>query len=193
MRKQPVLCSLFLQLLLFFAFIIPGLTKECDGANCAPPEVKCAACEAMAEKLKEQITKLDATKAKELVGWRMGSSGKRVQKTITHSQSEDGIVKGMTKACFNIQNLTESTQGDGSKNLFQGPNDAFKLGGYKLDMYMRTCYDLIETHEEDFVSYIQGVSDWPPTLKELWQNLCTDAAHVCESLRWANKHDEFRV
>jgi hypothetical protein len=60
-------------------------------------------------------------------------------------------------------------------------------------MYMRTCYDMVETHEEDLVAFIASVEDWPPTLKELWQGFCTDGMEVCGKARWKGKHDEFRV
>ena len=67
-------------------------------------------------------------------GWRLDSKGKKVQKKIPFGKSEQGVVDVFNMACHKIQNLTESSNGDGSKSLFIGPNDAFKLGGSKLDM-----------------------------------------------------------
>ena len=82
-------------------------------------------------------------------------------------------------------NLTESTRGDGSINLFQGPSEHFKLGGYKLDMYMRSCFDLTERFEEEFVVALGADSKLRP-LPQLVHYICDEVSGYCPRSRWAD-------
>ena len=159
----------------------------CSGASCAPPEVKCAACEAMVELANTEIEKYDEDGKTVKAGWRLDSKGNRVHKEIPFAKSEEGIVQIFNAACHKIQNLTESSNGDGTKTLFVGPNEAFRIGGAKLDMYMRTCYDFIETFEEDIANTLQEWDDWPPLLRELQPRICTEVGEYCPSSRWRKK------
>jgi hypothetical protein len=128
-------------------------------------------------------------------GWRLDSAGKRIYKEVPFAKSEEGIVKIFNAACHKLQNLTESSNGDGTKTLFVGPNEAFRIGGAKLDMYMRTCYDFIETFEEDIATSLieWNKNDWPPLLRDIHPKICTEVGEVCPQSRWKkNARKELR-
>jgi hypothetical protein len=166
-----------------------GLALPCSGASCAPADVKCAACEAMVEIANTEIEESEDSGKTVKAGWRLDSHGKRVYKEVPFAKSEEGIVKIFNAACHKLQNLTESSNGDGTKTLFVGPNEAFRIGGAKLDMYMRTCYDFIETFEEDIASTLTEwpKNDWPPLMRDLQPKICTDIGEVCPNNRWKHR------
>ena len=157
----------------------------CNAAGCAPKASKCAVCEAFVEAVDREVEqKEDEDTRTKKVGWRTDSRGKRVQKTIPWVRSEEGIAATLDASCRKIMNLTESTRGDGSINLFQGPSEHFKLGGYKLDMYMRSCFDLTERFDEELVAALGAGSALRP-LPQLVHYICAEVSGFCPRSRWA--------
>ena len=167
------------------AFAATTSSLACNGAQCAPMVSKCAVCEALMEAVDRQIEeKEDAEEGgKVAVGWRMDGKGGRIQRFIPWVRSEEGIAKTLDSSCRTIMNLTESTRGDGSINLFMGPSEHFRLGGAKLDMYMRTCFAFVEEFEEELVEALSADSADRP-LPRLVRRMCTQASAYCPSSRW---------